>query len=275
MPHAGYRVTVFTDLDHTMLGPGLDPGRNNELVRGLRLLDIPVVPVTAKTIDEVVALLPLVGLDNGEFYAVAENGATVYATPGKLQDPDGTERILGMDLEYKSLAKPLASSGLDEFFNDLKEPGCPIHRIEEIDDETLARLTKLPPHHVPLAKKRRYVLVLWSPQRICLEKAKEKAEERGYNAALGATFLHVYTHSGKQEGAGYLIENPLFRDSIKIGLGDSPIDEGLLSIVDYAIVLPRPSSRARLRLTRDFTFSPYPAPAGWEHMIKVTLLNIF
>jgi len=265
------RAIVFTDLDHTMLGPQLEPGRAALLARGLWGQRVPVIPVTAKTIGEVILLSDKIGFPRGTILAGVENGAAIYATPGILPDPDRSTRLMGWELEMKQLAQPIQS--WKHVIEDILETTrC---QATIIDDPALAR--KLTGFQHDIARelaRREYDLAVWSQDRTCLKTIMEKAVEAGFNAQLGSRILHIFTHNGKIDAVNYLLR--VFRQRLggpAIGLGDSPIDWDMLRATTIPIVVPRYSGTRQERLDPRFRVAREPAPEGWVHAVTEVLLS--
>ena len=265
------RLVIATDIDHTMLPRGLDPDGVPGAVEALKSLGIPVVPVTAKTIEETLLVMEAVGLDPRLAPAAAENGAVVFAAPGLLPEPHERERINGYELELY-YPQPTTPGRLEDLLETARR-ACPgIVSISEMSPEQIAGLTGLPPRHAEAARKRRATLALYHPNHACLEKAQEALEKAGASTALGATFLHAYTHRGKAEAIRFLRRHPHYYDALIVALGDSPVDKGMLEEADIAIVVPR-NGAPRVRPARDYTVAPYPAPEGWVHAVRALLLS--
>ncbi len=266
------RVVVATDIDHTMLPRGLDPDGVPGVVEALLSMGIPVVPVTAKTIEETLLVMEAVGLDPRLAPAAAENGAVIFAAPGLLPEPHATEEVNGYELELY-YPRPTQPGELESLLEAARR-ACPgIVSISEMSPTQLAGLTGLPPRHAEAARKRRATLALYHPDRACLERAQEALERAGASTALGATFLHAYTHRGKAEAIRFLRRHPHYYDALIVALGDSPVDKGMLEEADLAIVVPR-NGAPRVKPARDYIVAPYPAPEGWVHAVRGLLLTI-
>jgi len=263
-------LALASDLDHTMLGPGLQADGVPRLLNLLRVLDIPVAPVTAKTLEEV----DLLAAELGYWWPLAavENAAAVAAPPGSLPDPD--YRIVaptGRVYEVKELAPRLedyAGAALEA-----ARRACPgVRPLHEMDPREVAAITGLPLDHAKAATRRRHVLTLWAPERGCLEEAARALEDAGYNASMGSRFIHAYPHGGKREAVRYMRLLPWLEGRAIIGLGDSPVDSSLLEEADLAVVVPR-GGRVRVRPGRDYLVAPCDAPCGWVTAVSLLVLN--
>jgi len=262
---------ILTDLDHTMLGPSLESGRAGDLARQLSRIGVPVIPVTAKTLTEVLLLADEIGLDPNHFIVGVENGGAVYASEGILPDPELRERIMGVVVEGKELGVPIWA-WIHEIKNIIKSLKC---NVLILDDTKLAKeLTGFDDRMARALVERRYDLVLWSEDRDCLENIRSLAESRGFNALLGSRFLHIYKHKGKGGAAEYILE--VYKDRVRgpvVALGDSPIDWPMLEASDIPIVIPRYSGIEQGRLNPRFWIARYPAPEGWVDAVTQVLIQ--
>jgi len=264
------RLAIASDLDHTMLGPGLRADGIPKLLSILRVLGVPVAPVTAKTLDEVDLLASELGYEWP--LAAVENAAAIAAPPGSLPDPDYTvEAPTGRVYEVKELAPRLedyASNALEA-----ARSACPrVRPLHKMNPREVAAITGLPLTHASAATRRRYVLTLWGPGRECLDAAARALEKAGYITSMGSRFLHAHPHRGKGEAVRYMRLLPWLVDRTIVGLGDSPVDEGLLEEADLAVVIPR-GGRAWVRPRRDYLVACCDAPQGWSAIVEFLVLN--
>jgi len=265
------RFLIITDLDHTMLGPRLESGRAGELSRRLFQLGVPVVPVTAKTLAEVLLLADKIGLDPNRFLVGVENGGAVYASSGLLPDPELRFSVMGVTVEGKELGVPIDvwRHRIEDIIGQIK---CDILILNDV--ELVKKLTGFDSDMARALVERRYDLVLWSNEKRCLERVKSKAESEGFSALLGSRFLHIYKHKGKRGAAEYILK--LFGNSIRgpvVALGDSPIDWPMLEVSDIPIVIPRYRGIEQIRLNPRFRVARYPAPDGWIDAVTQVLIQ--
>jgi len=264
------KLVLASDLDHTMLGPGLRADGVPRVLRSLHALNVPVTPVTAKTLDEVDLLAETLGYDWP--LAAFENAAAIAAPPGALPDPDYTLKgPTGRIYEVKELA-PRLEEYADHALK-VSRGACPqAVPLNNMPPEQVASLTGLHLDHAAAATRRRYVLTLWAPRRSCLDAAASALEEAGYNTSMGSRFLHVFLHAGKGAAVRYMRLLPQLSGHTIVGLGDSEVDKSLLDEADVAVVVPR-EGRVRVRPGRDYTVAPCEAPCGWIATVNLLLLN--
>ncbi len=264
------KITIASDIDHTMLPPGLDPDGIPEAVEALLSNGVDLVLVTAKTVEETILVMETIGLTPEKTLAAVENAAIIIAGPGLLPEPHETENVLGYSVELHYIAKQDARERLLA----IARKACPgILSINEMSPSEIMKLTRLPLEHAQAATKRRVTLSLYHPSRRCLQEAQEALERAGANTALGASFLHAYTHIGKAEAIRYLRRHPHYYSSLIVALGDSPVDKGMLEEADIAIVVPR-NEGLHVKPARDYMIAPQPAPHGWIHAVQHLLLSL-
>ena len=266
------RRLVFTDLDGSMMSYDGRIGDNAYYARLLRMLGFLVVPVTAKTIEEVLALRGSLGLDQDPFIAVVEAGGAVYATPGVLTRATGFDEELGLD--YIEVGEPLEK--LEPLLEEVASTPCSekLYRLTRAPPEIAKAMTGLEGFQAGLAQRRRYIEVYWSPSRECMERAARRAEELGLTVRTGR-LLHVGRGYGKARAARKLMEEPLFSSAETVGIGDTRLDEDLLEAADTAVVVPQPGGRLLARPRRaDYHVAPEPAPEGWAHVARLLALGV-
>lgn len=264
------RVTIASDIDHTILPPGLDPDGVPKAIEALISNGIDVILVTAKTIEETILVMESLGMDPETTLAAVENAAIIIGGPKLLPELHETEYVMGYRLEVYYTASPIGQERLVS----IARRACPgVLSINEMSPLEVSRLTKLPAEHAQAATKRRATLALYHPDRNCLRRAQEALEKAGANTALGAKFLHAYTHRGKVDAIYYLRSHPYYSESMIVAIGDSPVDKGMLDESDLAIVIPRENG-IHVRPGRDYYVAPLPAPHGWIHAAEHVLLSL-
>ena len=266
------RRLVLTDLDGSMMSYGGRIGDNAYYARLLWMLGFLVVPVTAKTIEEVLVLRRSLGLDQDPFIAVVEAGGAVYATPGVLTRATGFDEKLGLD--YIEVGEPLEK--LEPLLEEVASTPCggKLYRLTQAPPGIAEAMMGLEGFQAELAKKRRYIEVYWSSNRECMEQAARRAEELGLTVRTGR-LLHVGRGYGKARAVRRLVEEPVFYGVATVGIGDTRLDEDLLEAVDTAVVVPQVGGRLLARPRRvDYYVAPEPAPEGWAHVARLLLLGV-
>ncbi|MCE4602239.1 MAG: HAD-IIB family hydrolase [Desulfurococcales archaeon] len=266
------RAAIFTDIDWTMMGPGEDLKGVCSIVEKAYSLGVPVIPVTAKSIYEIVALAPRACIPINSLVAVSESGGAIYASPGLLSAPEGSKRVLGYILEYIELGSPIQLFQ-DKLAWEASRLGCEVYLLSQANTSMASMMTGLSPSSARLASMREYLEVIWSPSQKCLDILAIRLGSMGFYVHRSTRLLHVAMHKGKLAAIARLEEEPLFTGLHTIGLGDSDADRDYLEHVDTAILVPSPSMRLRTRLMRsDYMVAPYPAPEGWSYTVNQLLL---
>ncbi|MCE4624785.1 MAG: HAD-IIB family hydrolase [Desulfurococcales archaeon] len=270
---------VYTDIDHTMLGRGGNARGISKTVRTYESLGVPVIPVTAKSITEIVAVREMLGLgSSGRLIAIAESGAAVYATEAILPYADGVKKVGDLLLEYVKLyPEEITLEEIDRAAQRaFNEAGCnPKPRdVSEMDPQELSAITGLPLNLARLIPVRDHMKIYFSRDRACKERVKEILESRGLYVGLGRNFIHVGAHRGKLYAANWLkTSTPYLSHRGVIAFGDSEPDRGLLEEADIPVVVP-PEEGSPLRLARgDYMIAPGPPPEGWVSASEIIILN--
>ncbi len=276
-----YPYLVLTDLDHTMLGKGGSLNGVPETVQLYEAIGIPVIPVTAKSIYEIIAIKDLIGIGKLlPLIIVAESGAAVYASPGVLSYADGSRNYAGVTLEYVKLYDdndPLKriEEAAEKAFN---MAGCRSRPVDVslVDPEILAEVTTLPIHLARLIPMREHMKIYFSRDLECKKRVKSILEEWGFYVGLGRNFIHIGVHRGKEFAARWITINvPILLQRRIIAFGDSEPDRGMLEMADIPVVIP-PEEGMPLRLMRsDYLVAEQPPPEGWVYTSRRIILNLF
>ncbi|BAA79870.2 mannosyl-3-phosphoglycerate phosphatase [Aeropyrum pernix K1] len=257
---------IFTDLDNTLVGPGGEAGEAGEVYLEALDLGYRVVPVTSKSIYEIVELWDSIGVPPGERIALAESGGAIYGPRGSLARPTGFNSEVG--LEYTALGKPLAS--IDALLDSLAET-CGAVRLSKADATEAQLITGLPRERAALAARREYLEVIWSRSQECLDTILSTAlryRELTYVHRAPRT-VQIAAHRGKGMAIDAALQEPLLRPCAKVVVtaGDSShdipiIERGMLAFrVDY--------NRDWSRLVKPiYMVIPYEAPKAWTMLIE-------
>ena len=257
------KAVIATDIDGTLLpyGAYADYSRAGRLVEKVEGLGYLVVPVTTKSIWEIISLWEEMGLGLPRA-AIAESGGAIYMEPGLLSGVDGS--VDG--LEYRELAPRL-----DEFILDVRglvEEACgEALFLAGSDPETSARITLLPPKMARAASRRLYLEVVYHDDRECLARASRRLEARGYYVFLGRRLLHVGKVAGKRGALEHLMREPLLRGLKLAAIGDTRADAGILEMADEAGVVGSSGRDLGIMLAHYHT-TPYPPPEGWIDVVS-------
>lgn len=263
-------MVIFSDLDASLLGErdfAFEPAL--PLVREVRARGVEVVLVSTKTLEEMrfwASRLELQGLP-----LVVEGGASIFLPEGHPLSRLGAARADGgLVLEL--------SDGLDGWMPGAlrlrDEVGARVRFLCEMGPEEVASLTGLPLDQAVLARLRRYTMPFLSLE----EGGREELflsllPAMGLRAERGGTFWHLKRGWVSKGGAvRRLIEGyrGLLGEVVFVGVGDSPVDLGMLELCDHRVVVRRASGGFALSL-EGAVRAESPAPIGWVEGVKRVL----
>ena len=245
-------VVVFTDLDATLLG--LDDYSFEKARTGLdlcRSLQIPVIAVTSKTLDETKLWIKRIGLDQRFIF---ENGGGIHLENGKIID-------LGVD--YSVLRQVMLK--LSSTF--------PVRGFGDMKTEEIAERTGLSLEEAKIAALRRF-----SEPFVCQETDFEKLENvvgiHGLQIVRGGRFYHLQA-SGQSKGnaVAYLLKRfkADFGRVFSIALGDSPNDFRMLSKADSPWLVRQPGQEQIIPEINNLKITAKIGPEGWSEAVLTTL----
>ncbi|WNL40153.1 HAD-IIB family hydrolase [Halomonas sp. PAMB 3232] len=257
---------VVTDLDGSLLDhDNYDFSPARATLARLRVLGVPVIPVTSKTRAELIALRQALDLTATPF--VAENGAVIGLPPGWCHpslDRPGTARD-SLVIKHTGVDSRFIRARLNVWRERL---GVRFTRMGEMSVEELMALTGLDEPRALAARQREgSEPLVWEDNDIALDAFRLALESDGLTLTQGGRFYHVMgASSNKGSAVEWLVKRfSALRGSrpLTLGLGDGPNDIAMLEAVDQAVVIKgrhdlavEPQSAA---LYRTDAFGP----AGW------------
>ncbi|WP_062661883.1 HAD-IIB family hydrolase [Aeropyrum camini] len=241
---------IFTDLDNTLVDPRGEAGEAGDAYLEALELGYRIVPVTSKSIYEIIELWDSIGVPRGERLALVESGGAFYGPPGSLSRPTGFNRDVG--LEYTELGRPLTS--IDAILDSLART-CRTVRLSRANAWEARLITGLPLGRAVLAARREYLEVIWSGSQECLDAIFSKAlqhRELTYVHRAPRT-VQIAAHRGKGRAVDAALQEPLLRPCSRrvVTAGDSshdiPISRGEIPRLEWTITgigagLPGPST---------------------------------
>ncbi|MEM1533501.1 MAG: HAD-IIB family hydrolase [Desulfurococcaceae archaeon] len=259
-----YRALIFTDIDGTLINGGLSEDLGYYINR-LNSLGFPVIPVTMKTISEVIYLWNKLGADLSA--AIVEGGGAIYYSNDFTLSKGLYDHCI--DMYFIKVAKCLT-----EIENYLKvlEGKCSskVLRLTKLPPELISELTNLSLEEAVLARKRYFSEAFYTSEAMCFKEIAEEAKSIGLTTMVTDKFIHVST-SSKGRAVGEFLRNSFFKHLPTIGLGDSELDEDFLELTDVAIVI---SSNKRISLRRlDYIISTESPPKGWIKAVEGTIIK--
>jgi mannosyl-3-phosphoglycerate phosphatase family protein len=250
-PGTAHRLAVFTSVDSTLLdAQTFDAGPNRAAVRRLLAANVPVIPVSVMTFDE---LLPIAG-DLGMRHAmVVEAGGAIARWSGKAWEvePCGppAETLLDVvrDIEDRSGASLLVYSAMPE-----REAARLSGRTGEMLHASTHRRFSEP-----------FVIETGDSEAV-----RNAAAAIGFSVRKGRRFLHLCRACDQGEAFTRLRDE--LQCELTIALGSAVVDAEFLSQADIPIILPGPDGTpdAELRATVPHArIAPAAGPHGWAAAI--------
>jgi len=249
------KIVVFTDLDATLLAH--DDYSFAKAQSGLdlcRRLQIPVIAVTSKTLDETRLWVERLGLDPRFIF---ENGGGIHLEDGKIID-------LGVD--YSVLRQIMVK--LSSTF--------PVRGFGDMNTEEIIERTGLSFEDAKRAASRRF-----SEPFICPKTDFTKLEKAvgifGLQLVKGGRFFHLQTvGQSKGNAVAYLLERfkANFDRVFSIALGDSPNDFSMLYKVDRPWLVRQPKKSQTVPEIDNLKVTSKFGPEGWSEAIKDTLNSL-
>ncbi len=266
-------VVVFTDLDGTLIPVGSVDYSASKAVIKLRLMNIPVIPVTGKTLEETIACCERLNLGfNSGFVLAAEFGAIIAATPGILLNPR-VKRMWGLDVIV--LAEPL-----HKIENEILEcipSWCKVKLLTKCRPEEAARLAGVPDSDAELVVKRRFTEALYVLDEDCRYRITRNARVMNLDVLAGRRFLYVGRGIGKGKAVRVIIDSIKKRIQSRkmkiIALGDTPPDKEMLEESDLPIVIPWLNGEVLVSIRKRYVTAPYPAPKGWIWALEKIIMQ--
>lgn len=232
-------MIIFTDLDNCLLDSSYSAISISDYINDLIKKGIIISIVSSKTSAEIDFFLEEMKFSGP--YA-AENGGLVVI--------DGKRIELGVKSEIIK----------GDLLNIAQEQYVEIEMFSEMKDEEISKITHLPDHLIPLAKKRKFsepFRFTSTENHILLEKLKSL----GYTIYWGGNFYQLYKGTSKGKAVTEI------KKEIKgysIGIGDSPNDYSMLDECDYPILLKN-SKNKKYKSFNDF------GPLTWKKAIEQAL----
>lgn len=257
------KIVVFTDLDGSLLGH-LDysyaPARS--ALDRLCMNNIPVIPVTSKTLDEIC------GYDDlfANVPKVAENGMVVDLPQGYF----GAAEYLVPGHSYDEIRAEIdmLPPHLRAYFNGFADMG-----IDGVIAATGLSLTCARDAYNRKASEP----FLWSGGDENLESLKANLAPKGYKITQGGRFYHLMSNGGKDHALSILVKKFQMASPdqriISIALGDGPNDADMIGAATYGVKIPNDKGAVFDVENPKGTMinAPYEGPAGWSASIHSLL----
>ena len=271
---------VVTDLDGTLLDSRYDFSPAVPVLGQLQALDVPVVPCTSKTAEEVEQFCSEAGL-HGPY--IVENGGALYvptdASQWQLPPPQpghSSLETIASPPGYQVLPLGWSHQRLRPLLDEL---AAALHtRFTALADLPLAELvsrTGLPPAAAAQAARRCWSVPFLLEDDEAVEPVEKLAAERGLNVLQGNRFAHLLAPGSHKGKALTLLRTMDRRQRRVLALGDSPNDEAMLTSADRAVVVPGPAGpHPRLLpaiIAGRYRLADAPHGQGWASAVSTTL----
>jgi mannosyl-3-phosphoglycerate phosphatase len=264
----GRALIVYTDLDGTLLDhdtysftPALPA------LQRLTSLNVPVIPVTSKTLAELRIIDREIDL-NGP--GIIENGGLIAVPEGYFGDVTAQQAENGYYLEYLSppyetIVEHLA--GLRDRF------GFRFDGFADLSADAVARLTGLGIEEARRAKQRLCSEpLIWHDSDSAFEQFTAELAALGYTLTRGGRFHHVLGQTDKAHAIGKLnamYARAGFSGYTSMALGDSPNDSRMLLAADVAVVIRRKDgSWLDMETDKPVIRTSTTGPDGWNEAIQ-------
>lgn len=249
---------VFTDLDGTLLDhDNYDYTPALPAIERLKRNDIPIIPVSSKTLAELEQLVQKLELDGP---LIAENGCVI-------QFPEGNPAVTQPDyLAIRKLLSELRSN--------------PAYKLTGFGDMTLEKVvsaTGLPSESARLAMQRlASEPILWEGSESALHDFENQLESRGLRMLQGGRFYHLLGLTDKGQAVRKVIDwyrAKGWNEIVTIALGDSGNDIDMLLQADIPVIIKKKDgSHLELAQREEAVITQLAGPAGWNQTLN-KLLN--
>jgi mannosyl-3-phosphoglycerate phosphatase len=262
------KLVIFTDLDGTLLDRNtysFEPAQ--PALHLIRQKDIPLILSSSKTRAEMELYRKKL---KNEHPFISENGGAIFIPKDyfPFQFPYDREIDWFFALEL-GIYYPRIIEVLERV---KKETGILIKGFSDLTEKEISSLCGLNIKEVVLAKKREYdepFIIEGGEKEV--ELVKEKIEEKGMTYAWGGKFHHILGKNDKGKAVEILKElyKNQFFSIFTIGIGDSPNDLPMLSVVDRPVFLKRENSVSPdiRSLIQNLTIIHGTSPQTWNEVI--------
>jgi mannosyl-3-phosphoglycerate phosphatase len=216
------RLIIFSDLDGCLLNKHDYDWRAAELcLKRLVSLEIPVVIATSKTSAEIECLVAELPMIPAPF--IAENGGTIHWGPLRS---DQRPEFECAGIARQKILKILAGLTSTYRFRSFETLGC-AGVMEQTDlSESQAQLALRRQSTEPL---------LWEDTDENLEQFQTILRQNHLTLTKGGRFWHVAGHTSKGEALKRVAAAYNDADATLVAIGDSPIDQSMLDLVDIPV----------------------------------------
>lgn len=245
---------IFTDLDGTLLDHhnySFDAAK--EMLQFIKMKQIPLIIVTSKTKNEVIALQKELDI---KMPFIVENGAGIYIPNGE---------------RYSSITMGKTHTEILEAFENYAKV-ISMRGFSDMSDEEIVKLTDLPLQRASAARIRGYTEPFVLNESEKLGELTKMANKDGLDIVKGGRFYHLITQGqDKAQAIKYLIkyyQKEHYKKFKTVALGDSANDLTMLQSVDIPILIPHADGSYISHGIEKIIQAPYPGPQGWNAVLK-------
>lgn len=245
---------IFTDLDGTLLDHhnySFDAAK--EMLLYIKMKQIPMIIVTSKTKNEVIALQKELNIT---MPFIVENGAGIYIPNGE---------------RYASITMGKTHTEILEAFETCAKV-ISMRGFSDMSDEEVAKLTDLPLQRASAARLRNYTEPFVLNEHEKLSELTKMANKDGLDIVKGGRFYHLITQGqDKAQAIKYVIKHYQkmhYKKFKTVALGDSTNDLTMLQSVDIPILIPQADGNYISHNIDHIIKAPYPGPQGWNAALK-------
>lgn len=245
-------MAVFTAVDGTLLDSRtFEAGESRRTIARLLAADIPVIPMSVMTLEELSPIAADLGLQTA--MVIEAGGAIARWKDGEWEvEPCGppAETFLGVVMKIEDLS------------------GARLSVYSVMEEAEAAKVSGRSGEMLRASRRRRFSepFLIESGN---LRKIRRAAEEIGFSLRRGRRFFHLSRECDEGEAFSRLREE--LRCDVTIAVGGSFVDVEFLTRADLSIVVPAPDGNIDAELLAKVPtarIAPSPAPAGWSAAVE-------
>jgi len=266
--HPDCPLVIYTDLDGTLLdhdsyafAPALPA------LQRLASLNVPVIPVTSKTLSELRVLGRELNLHGP---CIVENGGVIAVPEGYFGDDSPLPTQDGYHLEYLSPHYETIVGHLNGLRN---RSGFRFDGFADLSIDAVAEQTGLGTEEAQRARQRLCSEPLtWNDSATAFKQFTAELDALGYTLVKGGRFYHVLGQTDKARAISKL--NAMFALAgftgyTSLALGDSPNDSQMLLTADVAVTVRRKDgSWLDLNTDKAIIRTSATGPDGWNEAVQ-------
>jgi mannosyl-3-phosphoglycerate phosphatase len=261
-------LIVYTDLDGTLMDH--DDYSFQAAVPALQRLEqlnVPIIPVTSKTLAELEVLNRELGLKGP---CIAENGGLIAFPADYFETPPPLQSVGQYEVEFLS---PDYTTILDMLADLRQSYGFNFTGFADLSDAEVAELTGLSIDAAQLARRRLCSEPLvWNDGEEAFKRFVQELGKRRYTLVKGGRFWHVLGQTDKALAIRQLdgfFSDAGCSDFTRIALGDSPNDTPMLQAADIAVVIRRKDgSWLQVETAGEQVKTRASGPEGWNEFFQ-------